>query len=433
MIAAGFAAVILLGTMLMTLPAAGRDGVALPFGDALFTAASAACVTGLVVYDTYTRFSLFGQLVILCLVQIGGLGFMTVGSLFLMMARKRIGLAERGALTESVSAFQIGGIVRLVRRVIRLTAILEGAGAALLAVRFCPRLGVAEGLYFALFHSVSAFCNAGFDLMGRFAPYASLIPYQRDVLVNLTIMSLTVMGGLGFVVWDDLLERRPRFAAYRLHTKLVLVSTAALVAVGAALFGIFERGNTLAGMGFADALLTSLFQSVSLRTAGFATVDMGSLSEGGTVLCMLLMMVGASPGSAGGGVKTTTVMVILLATFSYVRGDGDVSVFGRRLEGSVVRRAYCVATIYAALTVVGVFLLLAAQGLSVRDAALEALSAISTAGLATGVTRGLNTLSRAIIVLLMYCGRVGSLTLVMAVMTDRKPRMRNPEEKIIIG
>lgn len=433
MIVLGFAGIILLGALLLTLPVANRDGSALSFLDALFTATSATCVTGLVVYDTYTQFSLLGQIVILCLIQIGGLGFMMVASLFLMMARKRIGLAERGVLTESVNAFQIGGIVRLVRRVILLTAILEGTGAVLLAVRFCPQMGAATGAYYAVFHSVSAFCNAGFDLMGSIAPYGSLIPYQSDVLVNLTVMALIVFGGLGFVVWDDILEHRLRYARYRLHTKIVLLTTTVLIAGGAILFYVMEKENTLAGMEPVDALLASLFQSVTPRTAGFNTVDMGTLSEGGSVLTMLLMMIGASPGSTGGGIKTTTIMVILISTISYIRNEEDINVFGRRLEGSTLKRAYCSATIYVALSILGVFLILTTQGLPVKDVTFETLSAIGTVGLSTGITRELSTLSRVIIILLMYSGRVGSLTLLMAFTMGKKPRLRNPEEKIIIG
>jgi trk system potassium uptake protein TrkH len=433
MIALGFAAVILLGALLLTLPVANRDGASLAFLDALFTATSATCVTGLVVHDTYEQFSLPGQVVILSLIQIGGLGFMTVASLFLMMARKRIGLAERGLLTESVSAFQIGGIVRLVRRVILLTAIFEGAGAALLAIRFCPQMGVAMGVYNAVFHSVSAFCNAGFDLMGRIAPYASLIPYQSDALVNLTIMALIVLGGLGFVVYDDILEHRLHYSRYKLHTKIVLLSTAALIASGAILFYVMEKENTLVGMGPVDALLASLFQSITPRTAGFNTVDMAALSEGGSVLTMLLMMIGASPGSTGGGIKTTTIMVILISTISYIRNEEDINVFGRRLEGSTLKRAYCSATIYILMSILGVFLILTTQGLPVKDVTFETLSAIGTVGLSTGITRELSALSRVIIILLMYSGRVGSLTLLMAFTMGKKPKFRNPEEKIIIG
>lgn len=434
-IAIGFAGIILSGALFLSLPAASRDGNPLPFTDALFTSTSATCVTGLVVYDTYTKFSLFGQIIILCLIQIGGLGFMTVATLFLMMTGRKIGLAERGLLTDSVNAFHIGGIVRLIRRVILCTAIFEGVGAILLALRFCPQMGMVTGIYYAVFHSISAFCNAGFDLMGRFAPYTSLVPYQSDVLVNLTIMTLIVIGGLGFVVWDDIMEHKLDFNHYKLHTKIVIISTAFLIAAGAILFYFMEKSNTLAMMTPVDKLLASLFQSVTPRTAGFNTVDIGALSESGTVLSMLLMLVGASPGSTGGGIKTTTIMVILLATVSYIRNQDDINIFQRRLEGNILKRAYCSATLYIIMSVLGVFLLITIQNLPVKDAAFETLSAIGTVGLSTGITRELNTLSRIIIILLMYSGRIGSLTLAMAIVAhmNKKITFRNPEEKIIIG
>lgn len=433
-IALGFAATILVGALLLSVPIASRDGSPLVFTDALFTATSATCVTGLVVYDTYTQFALFGQIVILCLIQIGGLGFMTVATFFFMMIRRKIGLAERGLLMESVNAFQIGGVVRLVRRVLIGTAAFEGLGALLLAIRFCPQMGLGTGIYYAIFHSISAFCNAGFDLMGRISPYISLIPYQSDALVNLVVMALIVLGGLGFVVWNDVAEHRWRYARYQLHTKIVLLATFLLIVVGAVLFYILERDNTLAGMAPGGKVLASLFQSVTPRTAGFNTVDMSALTEGGTTLTMLLMLIGASPGSTGGGIKTTTIAVILLATISYIRNTDDINVFHRRLESGILKRAYCSTTIYIALSIVGVFLVIT-QGLSIKDAAFETLSAIGTVGLSTGITRELNTFSRIIMILLMYCGRVGSLTLATAIMEriSKKTNFRNPEEKIIIG
>ncbi|HMM30210.1 MAG TPA: TrkH family potassium uptake protein [Clostridia bacterium] len=435
LIALGFAGIILLGALLLSFPISNRGGDSLPFLDALFTSTSATCVTGLVVHDTYTQFSIFGQIVILCLIQIGGLGFMTVATVFLMMARRKIGLSERGILTESVNAFHIGGIVRLIKRVVLCVAIFEGTGALLLALRFCPTLGFFTGVYYAVFHSVSAFCNAGFDLMGRVAPYVSLIPYQSDILVNLTIMALIVIGGLGFVVWDDIIEHRHHWTRYKLHTKIILTSTVVLIAGGAVLFYWMEERNTLAGMTPVGKVLASLFQSITPRTAGFNTVDIATLTEGGTMLSMLLMLIGASPGSTGGGIKTATVVVILTATVSYIRGDDDINIFRRRLEGSILKKAYCSATIYVVLALLGTFLLVSLQGLPAKDAAFEALSAIGTVGLSTGITRELNALSRAVIILLMYSGRVGSLTLAMAIMSrvSRKNGLKNPEEKIMIG
>lgn len=434
-IALGFAGTILAGALLLSLPAANRQGVALAFTDALFTSTSATCVTGLVVYDTYVQFTLFGQIIILCLIQIGGLGFMTIATLFFMMIRRKIGLAERGLLMETINAFQIGGVVRLIRRVLIGTAIFEGLGAILLAVRFCPQMGIATGMYYAIFHSVSAFCNAGFDLMGRFAPYISLIPYQSDALVNLVVMALIIIGGLGFVVWNDIAEHKWRYGRYQLHTKIVLLATSLLVVAGTALFYIMEKDNTLAGMAPGGKLLASLFQSVTPRTAGFNTVDMSALTEGGTALTMLLMLIGASPGSTGGGIKTTTIAVILLATISYIRNTDDINIFHRRLENGVLKRAYCSTTIYIALSVIGIFLIITTQGLPVKDVAFETLSAIGTVGLSTGITRELNTFSRIIVILLMYSGRVGSLTLATAILErmSKKTNFRNPEEKIIIG
>jgi trk system potassium uptake protein TrkH len=435
LIALGFATIILLGAFLLMLPIANRSGNSLPFLDALFTSSSATCVTGLVVYDTYTQFSLFGQIVILCLIQIGGLGFMTIATAFLTMTHHKIGLAERGILTESVSAFHIGGVVRLIKRVILCVMIFEGVGAILLSIRFCPEMGIASGVYYAIFHSISAFCNAGFDLMGKFSPYTSLVPYQGDILVNFTVISLIVIGGLGFVVWDDIIEQRHHWSRYKLHTKMILVSTAVLIVGGAVLFYMMEKENTLSEMTTAGKVLASLFQSVTPRTAGFNTVDTAALSEGGTMLSMLLMLIGASPGSTGGGIKTATVVTILAATVSYIRGNDDTNLFHRRLEGGIVKRAYCSATIYVALALLGTFLLVTLQKLPAKDAAFEVLSAIGTVGLSTGITRELNELSRAVIILLMFSGRVGSLTLAMAILSkmNKKSGFKNPEEKILIG
>lgn len=435
-IAIGFVLVILAGALLLSLPAASREG-RLPLADALFTATSATCVTGLVLHDTYTQFSLFGQLVILSLIQIGGLGFMTVATLFLMMAGRRIGLAERGVLAETVSAYHIGGIVRLIRRILLWVGVFEMSGAALLFIRFAPRMGTATGAYYAVFHSISAFCNAGFDLMGSIAPYTSLTPYRNDLIVNLTVMALILIGGLGFVVWDDVIENKLRFSRYRLNSKVVLVSSAALVVIGTGMFYLMESDHSLAGMAAGEKLLASLFQSVASRTAGFNTVDMGALGEGGSVFTMLLMLIGASPGSTGGGLKTTTVVIILLSTVSYLKSSDDINIFGRRLEDNALKRAYCSATIYMVLVISGIFLLIAAQGLPLKDISFEVISAIGTVGLSSGITRELNALSRVIVMVLMYGGRVGILTLFMTIAArlgaTGAPSLRNPQEKIIIG
>jgi len=431
----GFVALIIFGSLLLFLPFASKDGRSIPYLNALFTSTSATCVTGLVVYDTYAQFTIFGQLVILLLVQIGGLGFMTVATLALMAARRKIGLAERRILSESVSAFQLGGVVRLVKRILICTLIFEGVGAVLLAIRFCPQFGFWTGAYYAVFHSVSAFCNAGFDLMGRYAPYASFVPYQTDVMVNLIMISLIIAGGLGFVVWDDIFEKRQRLHRYKLHTKIVLAVTAALIVAGTVLFFIAEYNSTLAGLNGGQKLLASLFQAVTPRTAGFNTVDTSAMSGGGTALTMILMVIGASPGSTGGGIKTTTLTVFILATVAYLRNSEDINAFGRRLEKDALKKAYGAATVYFALVLTGFLAMLLAQNAPFKDALFESVSAISTVGLSTGLTRSLNAFSRVNVIFLMFAGRVGSLSLVTALVEHlpRKANLRNPEEKIIIG
>jgi len=305
----------------------------------------------------------------------------------------------------------------------------------LLAIRFCPQLGVAKGIYYAVFHSISAFCNAGFDLMGRFSPYSSLALYQDDILVNVTIMTLIIAGGLGFVVWSDMIEHKWQYTRYKLHTKLVLLSTIFLILIGAGLFYIMEKDNTFSGLSPIGKLMAAFFQSVTPRTAGFNTVDTASLTQGSTILTMLFMLVGASPGSTGGGMKTTTIVVILLSTLSYIRNEEDINIFKRRLEKNILKRAYCNVTLYFVLIILSLFFIMAVQELPLKDITFEVLSAIGTVGMSTGVTRELNNVSRLIILLLMYSGRIGSLTLAMAIMSriSKKPAFRNAEEKIIIG
>lgn len=433
-IAVGFALLILLGTLLLMLPAASRDGASIPPLSALFTATSATCVTGLVVYDTYSQFTLFGQIVILTLIQIGGLGFMTVAIFISMILGKRIGLKERTLLSESINSPQLGGVVRLVKRALIGTAIFELSGAALLSIRFVPRFGWGEGLYFGLFHAISSFCNAGFDLMGKVEPFSSLTAFRGDVLVNLVVCFLITVGGIGFVVWNDVAVNRHHVSRYRLHTRIVLLVTLLLTGAGALLFFILERDHAFAGMSFGERALAALFQSVTPRTAGYNTVEMADLSEGGAFLTLLYMLVGASPGSTGGGIKTTTLMVLALSVTAYARNNEDLNIFRRRIPPAVVRKAYCSATSYLLLLLTGAFLLLLAQSFPLRDALFECFSAMGTVGLSTGITRSLNGFSRLVIILLMYAGRVGTLSVALAVAERKHPaNLRNPEEKITIG
>ena len=433
-IAFGFAFIILLGTLLLMLPAASKDGSSLGFVDALFTATSATCVTGLVVRDTYTQFTLLGQIVILVLIQTGGLGFISLTIFFLMVAGRKINLKERSLLMEANNTFRIGGAVKYVRRVLIGTLLFESIGALLLAIRFIPRFGMAKGIWFGVFHAISSFCNAGFDLLGEKVPYISLMEYRADPLVVLVVAGLITCGGLGFIVWDDLIKQRFRFKRCNLHTKIVLTVSAALVVTGTALFLVLENQHTFAGMPFGEKLLSALFQSVTPRTAGFNTIDQARLSEGGSMLTMMLMFVGAGPGSTAGGIKTSTFAVIVLAAIAHVRGAEDINIFRRRLEDGVIRRAFSAVAIYLAILLAGVMAVMLNQNLPIEDVFFEAFSAIGTVGLTKGITGSLTVASRIAMLLLMYAGRVGSLTLAMALTIGKHPAaIRNPREKIAIG
>ena len=434
LIAGGFALIILLGALLLTLPASNRDGESLPFLSALFTACSACCVTGLVVCDTWTQFSGFGQGVILLLIQLGGLGFMSFAILFSMVLRRRIGLKERMDISEAFASGQTGGVIRLTRRILLGTLLFELTGAVLLCLRFIPLFGWKTGLWYGIFHSVSAFCNAGFDLMGRVEPFSSLTRFVGDPLVNLTIMALIILGGAGFIVWNDVADCRFRWRRYALHTKLVVVFSGGILLVSAALFWVTEAEAAFAGLPPGQRALAALFAAVTPRTAGFNTVNNASLSNAGSILTILLMIVGASPGSTGGGAKVTTVAVMLLATAAYARGRTDVQAYGRRVDSDLVRKAFCSFLIYVCIGLGGAFLVSAAQPLALRDVLLECFSAIGTVGLSTGITPQLGAPARILLILLMYTGRVGSLTLFTAMsLSQNGTRPRCPVERVMIG
>lgn len=433
-IAYGFFCVIITGTLLLMLPFASRDGQSEPFLNCLFTATSASCVTGLVVADTWSQWSLFGQLVILTMIQIGGLGFITVGVFISIVLRRKIGLKERGLMMESVNTLQIGGVVRLAKKIIIGTCIFEGTGAVLLAIRFIPQFGFFRGLFYGIFHSISAFCNAGFDLMGGQTPYSSFVAYYDDWLVNLVIMSLIIIGGIGFIVWDDLSRNKLHFRKYMLQTKIVLVTTAILVFGGGLLFYLLERNHLLVGMNTSGKILTSLFSSVTARTAGFNTTDTAALTDGSKLLTIILMFIGGSPGSTAGGIKTTTLVVLLLCVHSNIKQTYGINIFGRRLENDAVKRAGTILTINLLLAVTASLAIMAIQPLGFSDILFETFSAIGTVGMTTGITRALHPVSRCIIILLMYCGRIGSLSFALAfVQSKRKPHVQQPAEAINIG
>lgn len=433
-IALGFFFIILAGSLILTLPIASQSGEWTPFLDSMFTATSATCVTGLVVYDTFTHWNVFGQLVILLLIQIGGLGFITVGVGFSMAFRRRIGLRQRDLLKESINAMEIGGIVKLSRKIFIGTALCEGVGALLLATRFIPEFGLVKGIYYSIFHAISAFCNAGFDLMGGQQPYASFTAYATDPVINITLMLLIIVGGLGFVVWSDVVSKRFRWKNYSLHTKMVISVTLLLIFGGALFLFLFEQGGTISGMSTGDQILASLFGSVTARTAGFNTVDTGALQPESKLLTIALMFIGGSPGSTAGGVKTTTIAVILIYVVSNLRGESGCNVFHRRIGDEVIKRASMVFCLNLFLGLTSVTLILATSNLRMSDVLFEVYSAISTVGMTTGITRDLNVVGRIAIIILMYCGRIGSMTFALSLVA--KPEAKGlslPEEKITIG
>ena len=432
-LALGFLAIILAGALLLMLPIANRGGKGLSFLDSLFTATSATCVTGLVVADTWTQFNLLGQIILLALIQVGGLGYMTMMLQAALLMGKKLGLRQRSVMMESVSAQRLSDVRTLLRYILGGAALIEGAGALLLAIRFIPELGPARGLWYAVFHSVSAFCNAGFDLMGFREPYSSLTHYVYDPLVNLTAVALVLLGGLGFLVWRDMRENGLHLRRYSLHSKLMLTATLVLTVGGTALFWLAERDNLLSGMTAGQQALAALFQAVSPRTAGFNTVDLAKLTSGGGLLTIVLMFIGAGPGSTGGGVKVTTVVVCLLTLAAYIRGRREVGAFNRRLDEEQIHRSAAGVTLYMTLAMAGGFLILATQPFPLQDALFEVFSALSTVGLSTGITRDLSPLNRAVVIVMMYCGRIGSLSMLMALAQRSAPRVKDPVEHITIG
>ncbi len=434
-IAYGFFAIIVIGALLLMLPIANRGGKNLGVINCLLTATSATCVTGLVAADTWSQWTLFGQMVILAMIQIGGLGFITIGVFVSIILRRRVSLKARGLMQESMNTLQIGGIVRLAKKIVQGTILFEGAGAVLLSIRFVPEFGFFRGVYYGIFHSISAFCNGGFDLMGIREPYSSLTYYAGDWLVNFTIISLIVIGGIGFIVWDDLSKKGLHFLKYLLHTKIVLVTTAILLAGGSLFFFALERNNLMVGMRPGEMFWTSLFQSATARTAGFNTTDTAALTDGSKLLTIILMFIGGSPGSTAGGIKTTTLAVLLLSARASIRQTVGVEIYNRRLDDEAVRQAGLILIINLALAMAAaMWMVLAQPELAMSDVLFETFSAIGTAGMSTGTTRELLLASRVPLIILMFCGRVGSLSSALAfTQSKKKPPVMQPVEKITVG
>jgi len=430
----GFLLMIATGTVLLCLPIATRSREGAPLLTALFTATSASCVTGLILQDTATYWSAFGKTVIICLIQIGGLGFMTISTLFFLLLRSKMGLRQREVLVESINATAVGGVLRLTKLILIGTAVVELTGAALLSIRFVPMFGPVKGVLFGLFHSVSAFCNAGFDLMGELEPYSSFCLFYDDWLVNLTLIALITLGGLGFLVWQNLLKNRLHFRRYSFQTRLVLLTGGVLLFGGALVIWLFERRYTMEGMTVGQQVLTALFASATARTAGFNTVDVAAMSEGGKFATVLLMFVGGSPGSTAGGAKTTTVAVILVAAASVVLQKHEPNVLGRRIGTETLKKAVSVAAFNLLVGLTGTLLLCLLQDFPLSDAMFECFSAIGTVGMTTGITRELNTASALIVAATMFAGRVGSVSFAMALMEKKaRPAVSCPTERLMIG
>lgn len=430
----GFFCIIMVGALLLMLPISTKAGQETTFLGALFTSVSATCVTGLVVYDTFTHWTTFGQLVLLILIQIGGLGFITISTSLMIALRRKIGLSRRALIQESLSTLQIRGSVMLVRRIVIGTLLFETVGAALLSIRFVQDMGWGKGIYYGIFHAVSAFCNAGFDIMGYRGEYSSFCSYFDDPLVILTLSALIIIGGIGFVVWEDLHINKWNVKRYRFQTKAVLLTTTLLLIGGTGLFLIMERNHLFAGMSTGDKLLSALFSAVTPRTAGFNSIDTASLSSGSMLTTIVLMFVGGSPGSTAGGIKTTTLFVIVLYIRSYLLRQKDCVAFKHRMDTEVVKKACIVVFIHLFLAIIGSMIILSVQSLPMPDVLFEVFSAGGTVGMSTGITRQLNAISKIVIMILMFFGRMGSLTFAMSFTERRKTEeIRYMAEPIIVG
>ena len=431
----GFLLVILLGSMLLTLPIATVSRESASFSDALFTSVSAVCVTGLVVRDTATYWSGFGQAVILCMIQIGGMGVVTLAVAIAMLSGRKISLMQRSTMQEAISAHHVGGIVKLTGFILKVTLCIELGGAVLLALAFSGNFPPLQSIWYGLFHSISAFCNAGFDLMGRQAPFSSLTAYAANPLVNITVMALIVIGGVGFLTWQDVRANGWHLRAYRLQSKIILSMTLILILLPALAFFLLEfTGGDWAGKTLGERVLASLFQSVTPRTAGFNTVDLTAMREASLTLVILLMLTGGSPGSTAGGMKTTTVAVLFLSAVSVCKRRETVRCFGRRIDADALRSAAAILLMYLMLFLLGGLAISLLEDLPVLTCLFEAASAIGTVGLTLGITPGLCAASRFILMGLMFFGRVGGLTLIFAAASGKRAYVsRLPKEKITVG
>ncbi|MGN0167226.1 MAG: TrkH family potassium uptake protein [Acetatifactor sp.] len=431
----GFLLVILTGSILLMLPVSTRSGEGAPFLDALFTATSATCVTGLVVHDTAAYWSVFGQIVILLMIQIGGMGVVTIAVSIAVISGKKIGLMQRSTMQEAISAPSVGGIVRLTSFILKATILIEVSGAFLLLPVFWKNYDVLKGIWYAMFHSISAFCNAGFDLMGSEEQFSSLTGYAANGWLNIVMMGLIIVGGIGFLTWEDVKCKGVRFREYRMQSKVILIMAAVLIAFPFLFFFFGEFSRTVwSDMSLKERFLAALFQAVTPRTAGFNTIDLTAFSEAGQTILIFLMLIGGSPGSTAGGMKTTTVAVLFMTVFAVFKRKEDTECFGRRIEEGTIKYAATVLLMYLTLFLAGGIIISCIEDLPILTCLFETASAIGTVGLTLGITPGLGTISRLILILLMFFGRVGGLTLVFAAFSDKERKVSKlPKEKITVG
>lgn len=434
-IALGFLGVIIVGCILLMSPLSTKSGKGAPVLDALFTSVSSVCVTGLVVHDTATYWSTFGQAVILLLIQIGGMGVVTIAVSIAMFSGKKIGLMQRSTMQEAISAPNMRGIVRLTHFILKLTFLTEFIAAVLMAFVFCKEFGFIKGCWYAVFHSVSAFCNAGFDLMGINAPYSSLVAFKGNPLINITVIFLIIWGGIGFLTWEDIWNNKWNIRKYRMQSKVILVTTALLILIPVIYFYFFEfTGQAWRSMTSGEHFWASIFQSVTPRTAGFNTVDLQSLSGPGKVITIMLMLIGGSPGSTAGGMKTTTMAVLVASTIAVFQRNEEVHYFKRCIAIETVRSAAAIFMMYISLSLLGALIISCIEKLPIMSCLFETASAIGTVGLSLGITTKLGVISKLILISLMYLGRVGGLTLIFAATSNKRPHgARYPKEKITVG
>ena len=426
----GFIAIILMGALLLMLPVSSKAGIITPFNEALFTSTSAVCVTGLVVQDTATYWSWFGQGIILVLIQIGGLGVITIAVSFALLSGRKISLMQRSVMQEAISAPKVGGIVRLTGFILKGTFLVEFTAAFIMMPVFVKDFG-AKGIWMAIFHSISAFCNAGFDLMGtENVKYASLTSYISHPLINITIMLLIIIGGIGFLTWEDILKNKYRIKSYRMQTKVILTTSLLLILFPA--FFFFFRD--FADMPMQERIFSSLFQAVTPRTAGFNTADLTMMTQDGLGIVIALMLVGGSPGSTAGGMKTTTLAVLIANTLACFRRKEDAQMFGRRIENSTVKNSATIFMMYIVFFFGGAIVISAVEDLSFSTCLFETASAIGTVGLTLGITPGLGVISQIILMILMFLGRVGGLTLIYAALSGSGKKISKlPQEKMTVG